>query len=487
MGKKMTKNLNLIVLTCGVIAVAVILNVILELLPLDIDLTTEKLYTLTETTEKVLDELNRDVTIYALYDEVAGAEDSSQGGKAEVMKVLEKYENKSKHIDVKYVDLDKNPSFLKNLVGESNTNAYDRGDYVVVCGDNVRRIDESDMYSNVTQTYNTFYEYKITNGLQAETKLTSAILKVTGDVPVIYYSVGFGETNISRYSILVSYLEDSGFDFLELDVKTGAIPENCACLMFFGPTEDLTDSAYDRIERWMKTGGNAFFFMDVKSITDDHYIYKKFDNFNKLFSNYGISLENTIVSESDDYQMTDTGEDSVFSSTVKIAGALERLNEKFSINILNTRSLNIDTMNSAGEAEALIVTSTGAVAKSIESENDNRKGESVIAASGKCAEGTGTSRICVFGSSQTFCDLALKFYGTANPEKIMTTSLEWMDLQSNTNVGDSIEVKKYNSNITTIMQTSAKQAKTIVIITMVIIPLIILAVGVAVFIRRRHL
>lgn len=85
-GKRLARGTNMTVLVAAVVAIAVILNLLLELVPLNIDLTTEKLYTLTEVTEKVLDELKNDVTVYALYDRLAGETDSN-ANTAQIIKV----------------------------------------------------------------------------------------------------------------------------------------------------------------------------------------------------------------------------------------------------------------------------------------------------------------------------------------------------------------------------------------------------------------
>ena len=52
---------NSIILMAVVIAVAVLVNVLLEQLPMSADLTKESLYSITDTTKKVLSELDRDV------------------------------------------------------------------------------------------------------------------------------------------------------------------------------------------------------------------------------------------------------------------------------------------------------------------------------------------------------------------------------------------------------------------------------------------
>jgi len=484
---KFAKGTNTFILIVVAVAIMVLANVLLEQLPLNIDTTAEGLYTLTDTTKKVLSELEEKIQIYALYDRVAGEADTGEGGRAEVIKILDLYDQSSK-IDVEYIDLDKNPNFLPNTVGDTAAQNYAEGDVMVKCGDKIRRIDETDMYVVTQQTYNYFYTYNVTNGIQAETKLTSAICKVTSDVPVVYWSVGFGETAMSKYSTLIGYLEDSGFDFMELDLKTEIVPEDACCIMFVGPTEDINDSAYDKLERWLNKGHSAFFFMDMKSLTDEHVIYNDFTAFNKLFANYGITIEKTVVEETGDYKIANSGSDVIFKTNTRAVGSLEKMT-KSTIYMLNSRSLDVDNDSDEFiEAEAIIQTSSGATAKGLDNENNTRSGISYVAASGKRDNGTTYSRICVFGTSWSFCDMALSYYGATAGEQTILTSMTWMDLQATSNVGDSIEAKEYsniyNSSYVSVTET---QLKVIVAIVMVALPIIIVLLGVIIWFRRRHL
>lgn len=383
---------------------------------------------------------------------------------------------------MEYVDLDRNPSFLKETVGESNAANYSEGDYIVKCGDNIRRIDGDDMYETTTQQYY-FWTQKVTTGLQAETKLTSSIIKVTSAVPVIYYSSGFGETSMNRYSTLVSYIENSGFDFQSIDLKTENLPDDAVAIMFFGPTEDLTGEAEDKLDRWLMKGGNAFFFMDVKSVEDNSYIYNSFDNFGMIFNKYGITLGDSVVSETGDNKY-EASSDVIFRTDTVTAGALEKL-KNTEMYILNTRNIDVDPMADLAEAEAFLVTSDSAEAKSI---NDGKTltGKQIVGASGKYSGGMKTSRIVVFGSSHSFTDATLQFFGTA-AETVMRYSMDWMNMESSSNVGDSIEAKRYNNRITSAVIVTESHQTVIAVAVMIVIPLIILIVGLVIWLRRRHL
>ena len=482
-GRRFAKNTNLIVLVVVFVAVFVLLNLLAELVP-DVDNTPGKLFTLTDVSRKVLDELEEDVTIYALYDRVEGEAETGPGKRAEQVRILDLYDAYPR-VTVKYVDLDRSPSFLANTVGESAQSNYSKGDFIVKCGSRVRQVTSKDIYATTMQTYNYFYQYEITTGIQAETKFTSAILKVIRDTPVMAYSVGFGEASQSNYKILLDYVSDSGYDVVSVDLRTEDIPENAAGIMFFGPESDLTVAAMDKLQRWLGKGHGAYFFMDVKSVTDDSVINDRFERFGEVFKDYGISLERSIVEETGDNAMEGTGTDRILKARTSMAGALEGLS-RTDVHVSNSRALDIENTSSMHEAEAIISTSSAAKAISIDDEAV-RTGVSVLAASGKSYVGTAVSKICVFGSSHSFMDSMMQFYGTSSKKDVMSVSMKWMDLEPRSNVADSIEAKEYNNGIKSAVIVTETQMRIIVVVTMIAVPALILLAGFIVWLVRRHL
>ncbi len=479
LGKKLARNTNFAVLIAAVVVIAILLNLVLEVFPLNIDLTAEGLYSLTETTEKVLDELEGDVTIYALYDRIEGEDNTS---KAQVIKVLDLYDSKSSKVKVEYIDLDRRPAFLKELVGETSASQYAAGDYIVKHGDRVRRVDADDVIATTTTTQN-YIPYEYSTGLQAETKFTSAILKVFSDVPVIYYSTGFNELPRELFSRLLSYVDASGFDVKEIDLKSQNFEENAVAIMFLGPKQDLTGEAQDKLNSWLENGHDAFFFMDILNLeADNAYIYNNFENFSELFGKYGIKMLNSVVEESEKNSVA-SEVDKIFITDTITAGALDQM-PNTQLYVSNTRKLDIDKMADMAEPEVILSTSEDATATSIEDESVH-KGKQTVGVSSRYTGGREVSNIAVFGSSYTFYDTMLA-YAKENALYMIQNILSWMNLEVAKNVGDSIEAKDYNS-MSSIVEVTEKEVKTIALVVALIIPLVILAVGIVVWFRRRHL
>ena len=92
-------------ITIAVLVGIVIINLIAGQFPMEIDMTEKKLFSLTDQTLKVLENLEEDITVYGLYKVGEEAED--------IVAVLRRYENASENIRLEFIDPDKNPTFVQ--------------------------------------------------------------------------------------------------------------------------------------------------------------------------------------------------------------------------------------------------------------------------------------------------------------------------------------------------------------------------------------
>ena len=88
-------------ITAVALAILIIINLLVGKLNLKVDLTKNKLFSLSEQTYNVLDKLNKNVTIY-VFDE-AGKENET------IKEIADKYAARSKKIDVQFKDPIKYP------------------------------------------------------------------------------------------------------------------------------------------------------------------------------------------------------------------------------------------------------------------------------------------------------------------------------------------------------------------------------------------
>ena len=173
------------VLAAVVLAVVVLLNLVVRALPTkytQYDISTTALFTLSDTTENLLHELNTDVTAYYLAE--SGQED------ANITRLLDRYAGESSHFSWQQRDPVLYPTFAQQYDGAST------GSVVLVSGENNTVLSYNDMYEMDLESY---YTTGTANySFQAENAITSGIAKVTRtEAYQLYELTGHGETALT--------------------------------------------------------------------------------------------------------------------------------------------------------------------------------------------------------------------------------------------------------------------------------------------------
>lgn len=184
-----------------------------------------------------------------------GADAMTEGTR--LISLAEKAAESNSKISVRYVNLDENPSFVKEFPKEDL-----KEDCVIVRTKfRYRVMTLSDMYTRSLNSTNTAYdyysiiEYNIANALVA-TNLA--------DVPVIGVATGHGETEPSN---MLSVLIDNNFEVVPIDLLTAAeIDNKIDVLVITNPTEDFTTKQIEMMETFLnndaKYGKNVMILLD---------------------------------------------------------------------------------------------------------------------------------------------------------------------------------------------------------------------------------
>lgn len=263
--------------TAVVIAIVVVLNLVVQEIPSkcrEIDLSSQKLYTIGEQTEKILKNLKKDVTLYYI------AQDGTES--SDIKNLLEKYEEGSKHITVEQKDPAVFPKFASQYTSDNISN----NSIIVVCGDKSKVVDYSSMYE-ISINYQT-YSQEVT-GFDGEGQLTSAINYVVSDnMPVLYNLEGHDESSMSE--TMKETIEKANIEIKSLNLLSEeAVPDDAECLFIFAPATDLTKEEADKIISYLENGGKALI---VSNYTDED-----MPNFESVLENYGVQPVDGIVLE----------------------------------------------------------------------------------------------------------------------------------------------------------------------------------------------
>lgn len=263
-----------------VVALTVVVNLIASALPetyTQIDATSQKLYSITKDTEKYLDTLKDDVTLYVMVNK--NSKDDN------VDRTLQKYASASKHVKVKYVDPNVSPTFASKYTDSDVTS----NSIIVVCGDRSKVIDyNSDIYE---YSYDSSYNYSVT-GYDCEGQVTAAIQYVTSESTTnVYELTGHDESTLSGDFSEVFQKRFMNVGSLSL-LTVDAIPEDCQALFITAPQSDLSEDDLGKLSQYLGNGGKIYLSIDYSKWND-------LTNFKKLLSDNNIETTESLLAETD--------------------------------------------------------------------------------------------------------------------------------------------------------------------------------------------
>ena len=264
------------------IMLAVLVNLLVGAIPskyTELDLSEAKMYTLSDSSRKLVQGMDQDVTIYYLCE--TGSED------AILTKLLDHYAEESSHLRWEQKDPALYPTFAAQY-GASDTAA---GSLIVVSGDDSVVLDAADLYEYDYSDYYTTGSANVTFG--GEKQITSAIYKLTAaEESHVYYTTNHGEQ--APTSSLTETLEAQNLDLQPLDLLTSTIPDDCSLLIINAPASDFaSDGLVDEISQlqaYLENGGKVL--LTTSAFVDT-------PNLDAVMAQFGLAREPGLVVEGD--------------------------------------------------------------------------------------------------------------------------------------------------------------------------------------------
>jgi len=256
----------------------IILNIFVQKLDLQADMTKRGLFSLSDKSLSVLSKLEKQTTIYALYK--AGQE------KAQIIEVLQKYEGQSSLLNVITIDPDRVPALMEKYRGEGEELSL--GSLILENADNFRIIPYFDLYD---MSMNQSGETQIM-GMLVEQKVTSALEYIgSGYTPVIYELTGHKEMTLDFLG-LSEDINNENYIIRQLNLQTeGRIPDDAGMVLSIGPESDLLETEAEALQLYAESGGKLLLMFD--------YTEKDLTIYNQFMNSYGLSLSKGIVLEKD--------------------------------------------------------------------------------------------------------------------------------------------------------------------------------------------
>ena len=266
-------------ITFVILVMVVVVNLIIGQLPekvRKIDVSSNRLYEISDTTKKLMKKLDQDVDVKVLADK--------ENTDERIKTFLSKYTGLSDHISVEWIDPVLHPATLNEYNASENTivvSCADTGKSTTISFDDILVTDMSSYYYTGTVTESEF---------DGDGQLTSALSYVTTEsTRKIYRTSGHGE---STFSATISELIDkANYTVEELNlVMEPTIPEDCDLLMMYAPANDLSEAEAKAVTDYMATGGKVMVIWGDKGKGE-------LPNLENILKTYGLEIADGYIAD----------------------------------------------------------------------------------------------------------------------------------------------------------------------------------------------
>lgn len=439
-----------------VLAILVTINFLANRYNKSYDSTSNKRYSLAEQTVKVVSGLKADVEI-AYFDETVDF--------ARAKDLLDRYDNLSPRLKVAYIDPFKKPTVAKQY-GVTRTGT-------VILSTAGKREEARSL---------------------SEEEITSALIRLLkSGVKTVCFTTGAGEhsledTDSTAYSSLKELVEKSNYKTETINLlEKPQIPEACSIVVVAGPRRDYPQPVVDALKGHVENGGRALFLLDPPLKTAKENLS---DNaaLAKVLEDWGVKLNRDLILDTSGigglYGMGPETALGTRYETHPIVREMKRTATAFPI----VRSMETTSADKT-TVEKLVFTSRNSIAAT----NLNLASGTLAMPRGEpqsyCVAAAGTyrtgkekdgnsveGRFVVAGSSDFAANYALGFGGNRD---LFMNMLNWLSSDE-----DLISIRPKDPEDRRI-QLTRNQMRLVRSVSQFVIPLVVIALGVVVWWRRR--
>lgn len=511
------------VITVVFIAVVVVINLIAGVLTdrkdLKLDLTKEKYYEVSQDTIDYIQDLKTDVEIAVMAKESDFA--TSGTYMKMVLETLEKYEQHSDHIKINFYDVASNPDVVTKFSANYN-GEISEGNIVVASGERVKVLTVNSLFNMQSDYYS---GSSSVTSYKGEQELTSAIMSVTDANPqrVAFISKYNGSAiyhsdNAYSISALYSLMDKNGYEVSEVDIMTDSLsPEDYDMAVLPAPVNDLSEDSIKKLDDFLYNNGD----LDKDMIYIADVLQYSTPNIDDFLEVWGIEIGGSIVydssSDKSQYVTTmkgqlsapvatiaeDTYSEGLSNTKLPIIVPLARpVNLLFDANVDRNTTALLTTSDTSFLYPLEMQTAEEAKAKAEAAENGEEEAEeeteettefdqdsaeksaqTVMAVATKTNMDSNNTahvnNVMVIGGA-TILDQVLTYSNTYNNAEYVINAVNKMCGKEN-----GIIIAEKDLSVQTIDITSS-QIKAISRTVIFIIPLIVVAAGIVVFLRRRN-
>lgn len=359
------------------------------------------------------------------------------------------------------------------VVNESN------GKSKVIDYYDIYEMDYSSYYSSGSASY---------TGYDCEGQLDSAISYVqSDDVYTIYQIEGHDEavldsTNFGTSETLTEMIEKYNCEVASLNLLSveEISTDECAALLILGPTKDYSKEDAQKVIDYLNKGGKAI--IGLENITSEG-TYKS--NFNKILEEFNIKIESGVVAENDSaYYSGQQGPWFAFQEGIT-GYAAELTSYVFApytagMSVLDENNTDVTYTALASTTESSVLKTDLEKATTYEKEDGDEEGpfDTVVTASKTISESV-TSDVLVFGSVYSLSDTMDSVVSQSNTQIVNNALKDYIDSDVEM---VSVPSKSLQSESLTVTESGSRLFG---ILLAVVAPVVILASGIVVWVRRR--
>lgn len=265
------------------LVLAIVINLLAAEIPADkaeIDMTSNRLYSLSDQSRQIVSGLEEDVYIYLMAE--TGKEAPA------VTELLDRYAPLSDRLHIEYKDPVIYPNFAAQLTEEdisANSLIVTSAKRTKVIHYNEIVVTSYGMTASGGYTSSTSYE--------GESQITSAIdYVVSGSLPVLYSLTGHGEQTLDTRLQSAVAAQNISLETLNL-ANYEAVPEDADCLLLPAPASDYTPEDISKLRAYMESGGSLIL---LSLYTGEE---QAFPNLYGFMAEYGLSVVPGLVLDAD--------------------------------------------------------------------------------------------------------------------------------------------------------------------------------------------
>ena len=468
-----------ILLVAIIIAFFIGVTVLMQKLDLTpIDLTEDKLFTLTDESKEQVKNIDKDINIYF----VGYSEDDS------TLDLAKQYTKVNEKIKIEAATATDRPDLAEKYGIETDSEGI-----IVESGEQYKVLASSDLY---TYDHTTYESINV-----AEEKLTAAIKSVSvEEKPKVYFLSGYSSFSLtSGMQYLNMYLQNEVNEVSTLDILSeGKVPDDCNTLVIASPEKDFDDIATNAITDYINKGGNVLWLNAAIAQSKDD-----FANVNKILAMYGVNpFEVGIIRETDSSKMVSNSPDLIMPE-IQHADVTNKLYDSEGVIFINATKINTvddetldalnvtkteliktsenayfrtnfeNSSNAAQEGEEQASFLVGAQFDKIISEENEETGEKEV-----------KSKLSIYGENYFASDYQLT-QSTYTPMVVYRQNKDLV-LNSIAYLSDreeDITVRKSTGSVT---YTATEQENRIILAIITIVPVLIIVAGIVVWTKRRR-